>query len=326
VNVLAFCVLGFMLTAYVLLDGYDLGVAVIVPFVARTDGQRRAALQAIGPFWNGNEVWLIAAGGSLFAFFPQAYASALSGFYLPLTVMLWLLMGRGIALELREHFPSAVWHQFWDGVFSFASALLILLLGVTLGNVVRGVPLDAQGYFNGTFAFLLNWYALLLGIVALVALALHGATFLAWRVDGALGQAAHALAKRLWYAAVLGTIAMSFATAAEHATDWGYVAGAVGLIALVAVQLDFRRGAGPIAFAASSVWIAGLMMAAAGVMFPYVLPAFPRGAGGISIDSAAASAPALASALVVTIVGIVAVCIYSVVVWRRLAGKVPSGE
>src|SRR6516225_6034578 len=138
-----------MLTAYVLLDGYDLGLAAIVPLIARTDRERAAAMESIGPFWNGNEVWLVASGGALFALFPVAYAVSFSGFYLPFVVVLWLLMFRGLAMELRGRFETQLWHEFWDTAFWLSSAMLILLFGIALGNLVRGVPLDPSGYFQG---------------------------------------------------------------------------------------------------------------------------------------------------------------------------------
>src|SRR5579863_1803753 len=197
-NVAGFVVIAFMLTMYVLLDGFDLGVAAIAPAIARTDRERAAAMTSIGPFWNGNEVWLIAAGAALFALFPVAYASSFSGFYLPFVVVLWLLMFRGIALELREHFATELWHQFWDAAFSLSSALLILLFGVALGNLLRGVPLDAAGYFQGTFALLLNPYAVLVGAFALCTLGQHGASFLALRVEGELGARSLRVLLRLW--------------------------------------------------------------------------------------------------------------------------------
>lgn len=286
-NAVAFGVIAFMLTAYVLLDGYDLGIAALMPFVARTDRERRATMDAIGPFWNGNEVWLIAAGGALFALFPQAYASAFSGFYLPLMVVLWLLMGRGIALELRGHFPSALWHQFWDAVFSLSSVLLILLFGIALGNLIRGVPLDANGYFVGTFGFLLNPFALFVGASGVVALALHGAAFLAWRIEGPPAERARRL---------------------------------IGPLQILARAHDGAP------FVATSTLLVGLMAVAVATTFPFVIPAFPRGTGGLSINAAAPSATALASALAVTIVGVIAVCVYSAVVWKKIAGKVRVEE
>jgi cytochrome bd ubiquinol oxidase subunit II len=327
-SVVAFFLIACMLAIYVMLDGYDLGVAAITPLVARTDDERRACMRAIGPFWNGNEVWLIAAGGALFALFPKAYASAFSGFYLPLIVVLWLLMGRGIALELREHFPSALWHQFWDTVFALSSVLLIVIFGVALGNLVRGVPLDVDGYFTGTFAFLLNPYALLSGAFVLVALALHGATFLMVRVEGPIAARSRNLARALSMGAAALFVVTSLVTAAIRGVVAApvYAVAFVSLAALVAVIYGTVAGKGGLAFVASCAWIASLMVVSAGTIFPYILPAFPSGTGGLSIYAAAPSSTALASALAVTLVGLVVVCIYSAVVWRKLAGKVRVGE
>jgi cytochrome d ubiquinol oxidase subunit II len=151
-SVVAFCVLGVLLGGYVLLDGYDLGMASILLFVARSGDERQSARNAIAPFWNGNEVFLVAAGAALFALFPLVYASSFSGFYLPFMVALWLLMGRGIAFEIREMIESPLWHAFWDVAFSLSSLVLIVLFGVALGNIVRGVPLEQSGYFLGLCA------------------------------------------------------------------------------------------------------------------------------------------------------------------------------
>ncbi|HEY6450896.1 MAG TPA: cytochrome d ubiquinol oxidase subunit II, partial [Candidatus Cybelea sp.] len=195
-SVAAFIAIVFLLTMYVVLDGYDLGVASIALLIARGDRERATVMASIGPFWNGNEVWLIAAGAALFALFPAAYASSFSGFYLPFIIVLWLLMFRGIALELREHFSSELWHQFWDASFSLSSGLLIFILGLALGNLLRGVPLNSEGYFQGTFAFLLNPYALLVGLFAVLTLGVHGGAFAATRIEGELGARAMRLARR----------------------------------------------------------------------------------------------------------------------------------
>src|SRR5438067_13006468 len=142
-----FILVGFMLTMYVVLDGFDLGAGAIHLFAAKNDQERRMILRAIGPVWDGNEVWLIAAGGTMFFSFPVLYASSFSGFYLPLIIVLWLLMLRGISIELRSHLDNAVWVTFWDGVFFLGSALLAIFYGAALGNVVRGVPLNGNGTF-----------------------------------------------------------------------------------------------------------------------------------------------------------------------------------
>jgi cytochrome d ubiquinol oxidase subunit II len=142
-----FCLVALMLTGYVVLDGYDIGAGIIHLLVARSDLERRQILQSIGPFWDGNEVWLIAGGGTLFFAFPALYASSFSGFYLPLMMVLWLLMLRGISIEVRNHIDSPVWKPLWDLIFASASALLAIFFGAALGNVVRGAPLDAEGNF-----------------------------------------------------------------------------------------------------------------------------------------------------------------------------------
>src|SRR6202035_712319 len=142
-----FCLVAGMIVAYAVLDGFDIGVGILQPFLARTEEERQISVRTIGPVWDGNEVWLIAAGGTLFFSFPLLYASSFSGFYLPLIIVLWLLMLRGISIELRSLFSNPVWSTFWDGLFFIGSALLAIFYGAALGNVIRGVPLDKSGNF-----------------------------------------------------------------------------------------------------------------------------------------------------------------------------------
>ena len=174
-----FCLVAAMLTTYVVLDGFDLGAGIVHLLAAKTEEERRTVLHTIGPVWDGNEVWLIAAGGTLYFAFPALYASSFSGFYLPLTIVLWLLILRGISIEFRGHVTAAIWGSFWDGTFFFSSLLLAVFFGAALGNVVRGVPLDGQGQFFealwtnfrpfGTTG-ILDWYTILTGLTALFAL------------------------------------------------------------------------------------------------------------------------------------------------------------
>src|SRR6202045_781367 len=171
-----FMIIAVMLTAYTVLDGFDLGAGAIYLGAGKTSDERRKILRAIGPVWDGNEVWLVAAGGTLYFAFPLLYASSFSGFYLPLMMVLWLLMLRGIGIEFRSHIDNRVWQGFFDVVFSVSSALLAIFFGAALGNVVRGVPLDAQGYFfeplwtnfkPGPHPGILDWYTILIGVLAL---------------------------------------------------------------------------------------------------------------------------------------------------------------
>lgn len=324
-SVAAFIVIAFLLTGYVLLDGYDVGVAAISPIVARTDRQREGAMHAIGPFWNGNEVWLIAAAGTLFALFPKAYASSISGFYLAIVVVLWLLMFRGIAMELRAHFPSEIWHQFWDACFFGASVLLIFLYGIAIGNLLHGVPLGPDGYFTGSFAELLNPYALVVGVFALFALSLHGATFLVWRTEGVATERARALVPWLWPFTLAFYIAVSAATISERGIglSWIDLIPIVSLASLVGMLLTSLMKRELWAFGLSSLWLASLLVQAAATLYPYLLPNLPPNHGGISIFDAAPSPAALASALIVLIAGIVAVLIYGTLVLGRMTGKQP---
>ena len=199
INTLWFIILALMLTMYAVLDGFDLGVGALHLWVGRTDDERGRAIGSIGPVWNGNEVWLIASGGSMVVAFPHLYASAFSGFYLALMLVLWLLILRGIGIELRHQVDDPLWRQAWDVTFSGASALLAVLFGVALGNVMRGVPFDANGEFLGSFALLLNPFALLGGVVSLVLLSLHGAAYLFLKTDGAMQARARRAIGVLWW-------------------------------------------------------------------------------------------------------------------------------
>ncbi len=329
-SIVAFLLVAFMIGGYVILDGYDLGIASIAPLLARNDRERLAAMQAIGPFWNGNEVWLVAAGGLLFALFPKGYASSFSGFYLPFIVVLWLLMGRGVALELREHYPSRLWHQFWDACFSASSALLILLFGVALGNLIRGVPLDAGGYFLGTFGFLLNGYALLVGLFAVATLALHGAAFMVLRVDGVPAERARVMLPRLWILTLVLFVAVTIATFLTRSdalsNPWLYALGILAAGAFAAVFISAVRRAELATFLSSSAFIALLLGVTVATMYPNLLRGFPDGRGSLSIFDASPSPAALVSALGVSIAGMAIVVVYTTLLWRKLAGKVRVGE
>jgi len=325
-TVAAFALVACMLTVYVMLDGYDLGIATSLSAVARNERERAAAIRAIGPFWNGNEVWLIATGAVLFALFPKAYASAFSGFYLPFIVVLWLLMFRGIAMELRGHFDSVLWREFWDAAFSASSALLLALFGIALGNLLRGLPLDAHGYFMGTLAYLLNGYALLVGIFAVLVLVQHGLAFLSLRVDGAFSQRVRGLASHLWWVSAGGYVAVTAATFAVRGSTLALSPVApVALLSIVALLLLRRwilRERDVAAFLASCAFVSTLLAEAAATIFPYLLPARPLGHGGLSIYDAQPNPIALVTAFVTTIAGLTVVVAYSAFVARRMMERI----
>ena len=216
-----FWLVAVMIVAYVVLDGFDLGVGVLHLFLVRNETERRTSLASIGPVWDGNEVWLLAGGGTLYFAFPLLYASAFSGFYLPLMIVLWLLILRGISLELRNHIDVGVWRALLDGLFGLSSALLTIFFGAALANVLRGVPLQADGYFflplwtnwqPGVHPGILDWYTVIGGLLALVALTLHGALWLAIKTSGELEERARRIVNTLWLVLVVLTVVSLVAT------------------------------------------------------------------------------------------------------------------
>jgi cytochrome bd ubiquinol oxidase subunit II len=327
-----FILLALMLAVYAVLDGFDLGVGALHRLLARDDEERGQALEAIGPVWNGNEVWLIAAGGVLFLAFPKAYAAALSGMYLGIVIVLWLLVGRGLGIEMRSQLASPLWRTACDTVFWFSSALLVLVFGVALGNVVRGVPLGRDGFFRLDLFALLNWYAVLVGVLALVVIAAHGASFLATTATGVLAERARRLARRLWWAVPVLLAGMAVATASVRKgavtsfcdDPWRLVFPALAIAALAA-QLGWqRRGEWRRAFLASSAFIAGLLATTAASLYPDLLPARDDGPSGLTVDDAATGHYALTAGLIWWSIAIALTTAYFVVAYRQFLRRRPT--
>jgi cytochrome d ubiquinol oxidase subunit II len=319
-----FCFLAVMVAIYVVLDGFDLGVGAMHLILARTEDEREQATGAIGPVWNGNEVWLLASGGVLFLAFPTAYAAAFSGLYFGLILVLWLLVGRGLALELRHQMDNPLWRSACDVVFSLSSAGLALVFGVALGNVVRGVPLRADHYFSLPLFNILNGYALLIGVFGLVVLAAHGSTFLALRGTGALGGRARRWARRLWVGEAVLFVALAgptYAVRDEMFTNlvdhpWTLVFPLLAVGALVAMFVYQRRGLWANAFAASSLFIVGLLTTMAAGLYPNVLPAHDGHPFSLTVHNAASGDTALTTALFWWPVGMLLAAVYFVYAYR----------
>jgi cytochrome d ubiquinol oxidase subunit II len=319
-----FCFLALMITIYVVLDGFDLGVGAMHLILARDEPEREQATAAIGPVWNGNEVWLIAGGGVLFMTFPKAYAGALSGLYFGLIIVLWLLVGRGLALELRHQLDNPLWRAACDAVFCLSSATLALVFGVALGNVVRGVPLGPDGYFSLPLFHILNWYALLIGGFGLVVLCAHGSSFLAWRGTGALAERARIWARRLWAGEVVLFLALIGPTVSVRKTmvtnlfdhPWTLIFPALAIGALIATFLMQRAGEWARAFGASALFIAGMLATMAAGLYPDILPARSGNPYSLTIDNAAAGDHALRTALVWWPLGMVLAAVYFTYAYR----------
>ena len=338
-----FCLVALMIAVYVLLDGFDLGAGILHLFVARSDSERREVLASIGPVWDGNEVWLLAAGGTLYFAFPALYASGFSGFYLPLMIVLWLLILRGISIEFRSHIHSPVWEPMWDVVFCLSSSLLAIFFGAALGNVVRGVPLDARGYFFeplwtnfrlGGSTGILDWYTILVGVTALCALTQHGAAWLMLKTAGAVQLRSRAVARVAWSGVVVLTIVVTWFTfriqpqvpTSFAAHPWGYIFPAVAIAGLVALRW-FLAGADEVrreleAFLASCAYLLGMLTSVVFGLYPYVLPASSNPAYSLSIYNAKAGAYGLRVGLVWWFIGIGLATVYFVVVYRHFRGKV----
>jgi len=311
--------------------------------VARSHEERRLVLRAIGPVWDGNEVWLIAAGGALFFAFPLLYASSFSGFYLPLMIVLWLLMMRGIGIELRHHVDDPMWWTFFDFVFSAASLLLAIFFGAAIGNVVRGVPLDANGYFFeplwtnfrvGTTTGILDWYTLITGILAFVTLTVHGAHYIALKTEGELNRRSQQVSKIGWWFLILITLVSLSATiyVRPQVLDnfqlrpWGWMIPLGVLASLVAMRLFVSKARFRGAFLSSAAYIAAMLGGAAFSMYPVLLPATTNPAFSLTIYNSRTGAYSLSVGLIWWSLGIALAIGYFVFVYRSFAGKVRSDQ
>jgi len=338
-----FWLVAVMIVGYVVLDGFDLGVGVLQLFLVRTEPERRASLRSIGPVWDGNEVWLLAGGGTLYFAFPLLYASAFSGFYLPLMIVLWLLVLRGVSLELRNHIEVGVWRALLDGVFGLSSALLTIFFGAALANVIRGVPLQADGYFflplwtnwkPGVSPGILDWYTVIGGVVALVALTLHGALWLALKTSGDLAERARRVVNFLWLLlAVLTVVSLIATIAVRPSTLNNYFSVPItfaipaGVIASMAGVWFWNRGAQPLkAFLASCFYLFFMLAGACWGLYPTLLPATTGADRDITLANALSGTHTLSVGLVWWTFGMLLAIAYVVFVYSRFKGKADAAE
>jgi cytochrome d ubiquinol oxidase subunit II len=334
-----FWLVAVMIVAYVVLDGFDIGVGILHPFLARTDEEKQLAVRSIGPVWDGNEVWLLAGGGTLYFAFPLLYASAFSGFYLALMIVLWLLIMRALGIELRMHMEVAVWRTFFDGLFFISSALLAIFFGAALANVIRGVPLGEDGYFFlplwtnwriGPEPGILDWYTVIGGVLALVALALHGALYLAVKTEADLQCRARSSAKLLWFALFALTILSLPATLAArpdgldnyHAYPVLFMVPVVICAALLGIFYFARKQDDRKAFTCSCIYLAMMLVGAAVALYPRLLPSSSDPARDITIAKALSGPHTLRVGLVWWIIGMCLAAVYFGVTYRMFRGKV----
>jgi cytochrome d ubiquinol oxidase subunit II len=337
-----FWIIAAMIATYVVLDGFDLGAGVIYLIAAKTNDERRRVLHAIGPVWDGNEVWLVAAGGTLYFAFPKLYGSSFSGFYLPLMMVLWLLMLRAIGIEFRAHIENSVWQDFFDVVFSVSSVLLAIFFGAALGNVVRGVPLDATGYFFEPLwtnfkldagVGILDWYTVLIGVMALVTLTAHGSYYVALKTDADLGRRARGFALLCWPLQFFLTFSTLVATYFIRPTIMAnYRNHPIGIlipivvVTCLAVMLWANpKGKEKLAFIASSLYIAFMLVGTAFALYPVVLSARNH-QYDLTISNTAAGSHGLRVGLVWWTLSAILAVAYFVFLYWKFRGKVQLGE
>ncbi|MBJ7599641.1 MAG: cytochrome d ubiquinol oxidase subunit II [Candidatus Nephthysia bennettiae] len=322
-----------IIAAYVVLDGFDLGVGIVHPFVPKDDKERRISLNSIGPVWDGNEVWLVVGGGVLFAAFPEVYATLFSGFYPAFMLVLAFLILRAVSIEFRSKRPSGAWRSFWDWVFGLASLLLALLLGVAFGDIARGVPIDAQHNISFQPLDLVHPYALLVGVTAVAMLAQHGAIYLALKTEGDLQRRVRRATSRLLVVFIALVLLTGIATVifAPHLVTpyrqiWPLVIPLAAVLAIANIARENRRHNETAAFASSCLGIA-LLLASVGLgQYPAVLTSSLSSAYSLTLSNSMSSQLTLTVMLIIAAIGMPLVLAYTVGVYWLFRGKVNLGE
>jgi cytochrome bd ubiquinol oxidase subunit II len=332
--VIWFVLEGVLLAGYALLDGFDLGVGILHPFVPRTDLERRVSMTSIGPLWDGNEVWLVTFGGALFAAFPEAYASAFSGFYTAFMLLVLALIFRAVSLEFRSKVESPAWRRLWDWGFFGGSFLATLLFGVAVGNAMLGVALDDAGNFTGSVLGQLGPYPLLVGAMTVALFAMHGGLFLYLKTEGEFQQRLRDWMWRSWglflVAFQLTTVAtVAFiprATSNFQRFPWAVLIVVGTVLAVANIPRCLYRDRPGQAFLSSGAVILGLVSLFGLALYPNLLTASGDPSRSVTIFSAASSPKTLGIMLLIAVVGMPFVLAYSVVIYWTFRGKVKLGE
>ena len=284
-----FLIVGFMFIGYFVLDGFDFGVGISLPFLGKDDVDRRVLINTIGPVWDLNETWVLVAGASLFAAFPEWYASLFSGFYLALLLILVAMIVRGVAFEYRGKNPSSRWRKGWDWMIFVGSALPALLWGVAFANIVQGVPLDANHMYTGTLFTLLNPYGLLGGLVTLTLFWTHGLIFITLKTEGDIKERAHKLAVRVGLVCTVLAASFLLWTLFAHYTVLGLALTAVAALSLIAAQLMNVRRRDGLAFGLMVLTIVTAVGALFSALYPNVLPSTTDVAYSLTVENARSS-------------------------------------
>ncbi len=326
-STLWFILVGVLFTGFFFLEGFDYGVGILMPFLGKKDEERRVILNTIGPVWDANEVWLLTAGGAMFAAFPNWYATLFSGFYLALFLMLVALILRAVAFEFRSKDKNPRWRTLWDWCIFFGSFVPALLWGVALANIIRGVPIDANKEYVGGFFNLLNPYALLGGLTGLALFTLHGATFLSLRTEGELHQRVEALAARLWPVALILGVATAAASyfARIIVSSIPLIGAVLACLALLAAGLLLRQKRSGWAFVMTGLTIALTVITIFTGLFPRVMVSSLNPEWSLTVTNAASTPYTLKVMSIVALIFVPIVLIYQAwnywVFRARVSGK-----
>jgi cytochrome d ubiquinol oxidase subunit II len=328
-----FLVFGAVITGYAILDGFDLGAGALHLFLKK-ENSRRIALNAIGPVWDGNEVWLVIGGGALFAGFPVAYAAIFSAFYLPVIVFLIGLIWRAVAIEFRSKEPGKIWRLTWDIVYSFACVVVTLSLGLMLGNVALGLPLNANKEFEGNWLSFINIFSVLVAITTLALFSMHGAIYLAMKTENRLYTKLTILAKNftVFFLVAFAITSLYTLLYIPHLSNTiksnpaYFIFPVIMFLAIANIPRQLKKGNYRFAFISSSVTIAMLLITVAVEVFPYLLFAINNPAHSITIHNAASSVKTMKTLLIIALIGTPLVGIYTGFVFWTFKGKVKLDE
>lgn len=318
-----FGLIGFLFCGYAILDGFDLGVGFWHLF-AKEESHKRQLLKAIGPVWDGNEVWLLTAGGALFAAFPPAYASVFSGMYVPLLLVLVALIVRAVAIEFRHQSDHPTWTKFWDIAFGVSSIVPAVLFGVALGNVFFGMELNAHGDYLGSFFGLLGPYALVFGLAGFLLFALHGAIYIQLKTTGDLHDKAKKWAKFIWSSAFVFYFLSGIFLYKHTGEYWVLGFCLVGALCLIAILVFQKKNMPEKAFVASCLTFVISFAAIFAVMFPNIVPASNDPSLSLTIYNASASQNTLTAMLLLAVIGMPIVLLYTWFVYKTFWGKVDT--
>ncbi len=332
-NLIWFGLIGVLIIGYAVLDGFDLGVGALYLILGKTEQERKMLLQSIGPFWDGNEVWLLTGAGAIFAAFPMVYAKVFSGFYLAMMLVLLGLILRAVSIEFRYQSESPAWKSRIDLMFAIGSIIPALLFGVAMGNIARGLPLNSNLNYTGGLLGLLNPYALLLGLLGLCAFVLQGNTYIILKTSGGMRDKAKTILPKVWLGfVVLYVIASIYSYLAAPALfvnytrhGWMYLAPLLVVFSLVLIPWSLKNGRPLLGFVASSGVISGLVATLGFGMFPNLVPAVDP-SRSLSIYNASSSPLTLKVMLIIALIGVPLVLFYTIYVYYIFRGKVETNN